>query len=141
MASQKSAFSRLGRDENLVSRPILHLQQALVEQVLEEGQSLILARGGINVIARGEIINQIRDPFWALNRVPNIARYVGDSIIGSCSNADHYEVSIRFGSDYLGVALNDRIQCQHTIFMAQGLGDDAYDIMPVPDGQANCCVD
>ena len=65
------------------------------------------------MIARGEIINEIRDPFWALNRLPNLSRDIRDTIVESVCNADHYEVLIRFRSNYLRITLNDRIQCQH----------------------------
>ncbi len=65
------------------------------------------------MIARGEIGNQIRDPFRSLNRVPNFSCDVRDTIVVSGGNADHNEVLIGVGSDYLRVALNDRVQCQH----------------------------
>src|SRR5262249_25027320 len=113
LASQRNSFSRLVRNQNLARRLIFHLQQTLAKKSLEEGEELLLARGCINIILRRESIDQISDPFWRLNRVPNLTRDVRDTIVVPGGNADHDEVLIRFGSDYLRVALNDRIQRQH----------------------------
>src|SRR5262249_3003729 len=112
-ASRRSFFSPLGRDQNLPSLRIFHLQQSLVEQSAEKGESLLLARVGIDLVFRREVANEIRNSLWTPNCVPNFSRHVRDTIVVSGGNADHDEILIGFGRDYLRVALNGRIQCQH----------------------------
>src|SRR5215470_5824314 len=91
LASQRNSFSRLVKDQNLARRLIFHLQQTFAKKSLEEGESLLLARACINIIPRREIINQIGDPFWRLNRVPNLTRDIRDTIVVPGGNADHDE--------------------------------------------------
>src|SRR6516164_7299591 len=91
LASQKQYFSRPGRDQNLRRRPISHLQQTLGPQIFEERKGFFLTHVAVHIISRCEVLDEIRDFFGAINRLPNLERDIRNGIVETIGDADHYD--------------------------------------------------
>src|SRR5262245_49093648 len=112
-ASQRSAFSRRERLQNLCNRPISHLQELLRPQALEECDGFPRAGFTIDAVACREVVNEVSDLFRMFDCFPDAAGDIGDTIIEPLRDADHHKFMARLSTNHVGLDLNDGVEVIH----------------------------